>query len=178
MRKCPRAEVIELFKAGKSTAEICEIVGRRATAVLRILNAWSPGAVMARRQMELREVRRAAYARDVLTFKAAAMKRTESQERQKAMAAAYATGEAVKSIAARFKVSICSVAYAAKKAGLPPRKPRGRELAQRDFAWLEMNRAGMSQLQIAEKVGRHESTVRDGVRRAIRLERRAKRFAS
>lgn len=157
--KKPRVPIEVLaadFEAGLSPTRIAHKHGMSRECVRSRLNNWNPGCV-ARRQ------RHQQYEYLLSKFSESNRKRKEREERNRRIFEEALAGNSFREIARRHGMSGAGVARLAVRMGIPQRRTCSR---QRDAEWLAMYEKGMSIKQIAQRVGRPWSTVREGVARA------------
>jgi hypothetical protein len=144
------------FEAGLNPDRIAAKHGMRREAVRWRLNRWKPGCVARRRRHLL-------YQRLVDKCAKSQKKWKQRIERDRRIVADAANGMTFNAIGRKYGLSGSFVAWLAVRRGIPKRRTCTR---QRDAEWLAMHEQGLTINEVAARVGKPWSTVREGIARA------------
>jgi hypothetical protein len=144
------------FEAGMDPSQIARKHGMSREAVRWRLNQWKPGCVARRRRHLLfqRQVDRTAEARREWERRISRNRKVVDFAKR---------GVPFDAIGRACGITGSMAARVAKKLGLPARRA---ETRQRDAEWLAMHEKGLTLKEVAERVGKPCSTVREGIVRA------------
>lgn len=144
------------FVAGLSPQRIAAKHGMTDEAVRWRLNQWKPGCVARRRRHLIFQIQldRTAESRRNWQQRIARNRRVVDFAKR---------GVPFDAIGRACGITGSMAARIAQKLGLPARRT---ETRQRDAEWLAMHESGLTVKQVAERVGKPWSTVREGIVRA------------
>jgi transposase len=151
--RVPLNRLVADFEAGLNTLQIATKHGMSREAVRWRLNQWKPGCVN-------RRFRRQQYERLVEKLSASTERMRSRIDRDRRIVDDARSGMTFNAIGRKYGLSGSFVAWLAVRRGVPKRRVCTR---QRDAEWLAMHEQGLTVKEVAARVGKPWSTVREGI---------------